>query len=53
MNELKRFTLEELRMAKYQLIHQIKELQAKTRVIDKEVKVRFNNVNQMVEKENY
>ena len=41
MNELKELTLEELRMVKFQLVGQIQELQAKTRLIDKEVKARL------------
>ena len=41
MNGLEEFTLEELRLIKFQLVSQIKELQAKTRLIDKEVKERL------------
>jgi hypothetical protein len=41
MNELKELTIEELRMIKFQLVGQIQELQAKTRLIDKEMKARL------------
>jgi hypothetical protein len=41
MNELKELTIEELRMVKFQLVGQIQELQAKTRLIDKEMKARL------------
>ena len=41
MNELKELTIEELRMVKFQLVGQIQELQAKTRLIDKEMKERL------------
>ena len=41
MNELKDLTIEELKLIKFQLVGQIQELQAKTRLIDKEVKARL------------
>ena len=41
MNELKDLTVEELKLIKFQLVGQIQALQAKTRLIDKEVKARL------------
>ena len=45
MNELKDLTIEELKLIKFQLVGQIQELQAKTRLIDKEVKARLKCLN--------
>ena len=45
MNELKDLTVEELKLIKFQLVGQIQTLQAKTRLIDKEVKARLKCLN--------